>query len=71
MAKSKQRKCLTCPAPAKYRGLCESCRQAAKRLIASGDCSEEQLIQKGLILPASRRKGPWTLEAERRLSGVK
>lgn len=44
-------KCLvpTCDSEGTRRGLCSSCRNAAKREIEAGRTTEEELIEKGLL----------------------
>lgn len=58
-------KCLTCEGQAKWRGLCIDCYNAAIGSIRRGKHSEEELIEKNLILP--RRQGrvnAWSIRAE-------
>jgi hypothetical protein len=61
MARSKSKKpskCLTCPQPAKSRKLCVKCRQAAYRLIQSGEMTDDEAVALGLIGPKPIRS-PW------------
>jgi hypothetical protein len=56
-AKRKRRsaKCLNCPNKVWSRGCCINCLHAAHRLIRSGEKSEQELIDLGMILPTQRR----------------
>lgn len=51
------RKCLVpgCDSEGTRRGLCSSCRNAAKRQIDDGRTTEEELIQQQLLLPKGRK----------------
>ena len=71
-----EEQCLVCETKAPQgktfsRGLCNSCRQSAYRMIKSGQATEETLVQKHLILPAAKRgggkKSAWTKIAEQKL----
>lgn len=44
--------CLTCRNKPVARGLCSTCRAAAKAAIDRGEVTEQQLIDSGLLLPA-------------------
>ena len=50
-------KCLvpTCDSEGTRRGLCSSCRNAAKREIEAGRTTEAELIEKGLLNAKSRK----------------
>ena len=50
-------KCLvpTCDSEGTRRGLCSSCRNAAKREIEAGNTTEAELIDKGLLKVKSRK----------------
>ena len=50
-------KCLvpTCESEGTRRGLCSSCRNAAKREIEAGRTTEAELIEKGLLNAKSRK----------------
>jgi len=64
-------KCLGCDdKPAVSVGLCEPCRQAAQRMIRSGEATREQLEGLGLILPEQRGRKPnaWTKKAKEALA---
>lgn len=50
----KRKRCLTCPSLEQSRGLCWNCLHAAHTSIRSGEKTEEQLIEAGLILPSKR-----------------
>lgn len=47
-------KCLTCERAAKARGLCDGCRQQARRAIRLGKVTEAELVERGLMLPDAR-----------------
>ena len=64
-------KCLTCQAAAKVRGLCATCRSAAWRAVVSGSASEEELIARGLLLPAKTPGRPAKSGFARRLAQLK
>lgn len=51
------RKCLVpgCDSEGTRRGLCSSCRNAAKRQIDAGRTTEDELIQQQLLLPKGRK----------------
>lgn len=51
------RRCLVpgCEGDGTRRGLCSSCRNAAKRQIDAGHTTEEELIQQKLLLPKGRK----------------
>lgn len=46
-------KCLVsaCDRKATRRGLCDSCRAEANRMVKRGETTEQELIEKGLMLP--------------------
>jgi hypothetical protein len=60
-------KCLvpTCESEGTRRGLCSSCRNAAKREVQAGRTTEAELIDKGLLL-AKTRKGRLAVALEDR-----
>lgn len=60
-------KCLvpTCESEGTRRGLCSSCRNAAKREIEAGRTTEAELIERGL-LSAKSRKGRLAVALEDR-----
>ncbi len=70
MAKKRLPKCLRCKRVQFARGLCRSCYEAARHLMRSGQKTEAQLLEKGLILPAKRMGRPksTTGENEERLA---
>jgi hypothetical protein len=45
-------KCLCCDKPAIARGLCPACRRAADNAIKRREATEEELIERGFLLPA-------------------
>jgi len=49
-----QKTCLIrgCDNPPVARGLCQTCRAAAKAAIQRGEVTEDELIERGLLLPA-------------------
>ena len=57
--KARKPSCLVdqCNRPAERRGLCNACRMQAYRKIASGEVTEEWLIENGLLLPKSTGRG--------------
>ena len=50
--KPKRSTCITCSKKPVARGLCSTCRAAAKIAILRGEFTEKQLIDEGLLLPA-------------------
>jgi hypothetical protein len=62
--------CLTpgCLRNATRRGLCIACRAAARRLITSGETTEDEMISMGLLLTkhSRARKGLLAQEFEKR-----
>jgi len=60
-----------CTMPAKSRGLCPTCRAAARAAVSRGDTTEEQLIALGLLLPAKNGGRPmasrFSVELRRKL----
>lgn len=52
--------CITCGREALSRGLCSSCYQSAIRVIKSGDATDEQLVERGLILPKKKKQSAWS-----------
>lgn len=53
---TKRNKCIACNAKPYSRGLCQACYTAARRVIETGERTEDQLIDAGMIL-ARQRKG--------------
>jgi hypothetical protein len=55
--KKEFRKCLVpeCDSEGTRRGLCSSCRNAAKRQIDAGHTTEDELIKRQLLLPKGRK----------------
>lgn len=45
-----------CPRKQHARGLCSTCYRTAKRMIENGEVTEEQLIQRRLMLSKSKDK---------------
>ena len=52
-----------CKGKPRSRGLCENCYTKAKRLVALGTVTWEQLVAAGRCLPAVDRITRWLLEA--------
>jgi len=54
---TRAKNCLTpnCENSGTRRGLCSSCRLAAKRAVAAGETTEEKLVKLGLMNAKSRR----------------
>lgn len=63
-------KCLNCPNKAQSRGCCIGCLHAAHRVIKSGERTEQQLIDAGMILPSQRRGRPITSKFLTKLAKV-
>lgn len=58
VAKRKSRsgaKCLNCPNKAQSRGCCWKCLHAVHRVVTSGERTEQEMIEAGVILPTQRR----------------
>ena len=51
--KSRSKRCLIggCNKPVKARGLCSPCRCAAWRSVLAGTVTEQELVERGLLLP--------------------
>lgn len=47
-----------CPRKLHRRGLCGACYRSALRMIAAGEVTELQLMQRGLMLPKKGQKSP-------------
>jgi hypothetical protein len=69
-AKSKG-KCLACPNKAQSRGLCWNCLHAAHRVLKSGERTEQELQDAGLILAPKRTGRPIASPFLKKLAKVK
>jgi hypothetical protein len=68
--RSGAKKCLNCPSKAQSRGCCWNCLHAAHATIKSGEKTEQQLIDLGMILPTKRSGRPITSKFKTKLAKV-
>jgi len=58
-----------CPNEARFRGLCARCHQNARRAITAGATTEQELLDRQLMLPSVRGKrknpSPWQCQFDR------
>jgi hypothetical protein len=64
-------KCLNCPNKAQARGCCMNCLHTAHRVIRSGERTEQELIDAGMILPTQKKGRPISSPFLKKLARVK
>lgn len=59
-----------CDRPVRARGLCSGCYSTARNAIHSGKCTEEELVNQGLMLPSVQGRRPGCSPMTRAMSEV-
>ncbi len=69
--KQRARKCLHCKNKAVSRGCCRTCLETARAVIRSGEKSDQELVNAGLLLPMERMGRPISSPFRKKLEGAK